>query len=152
VSRGPCSSTTTVNPAVDSSFARMPPAAPDPTITKSTMSRGRKRAAGRRVSCSMSAPPVRFGIVEAERRLETRLMFEADHVPAGVVLVAAPLRQRKGPDNGVEAHRLEERALLDRLQHFDLLIDGQRSKRGDAGLLRSGACIQVGDAVGVQLF
>src|SRR6185436_8693764 len=99
---------------------------------KSTMSLGRKRAAGRRVSCSMSASPVRFGIVEAEGRLETRLMFEADHVPAGEVLVAAPFRQREGPDNGVEAHRLEERALLDRLQHVNLWIDGQRRKRGDA--------------------
>src|SRR6266853_4187387 len=36
--RGPCSSTTTRNPFEDSSFARTPPAAPDPTITKSTTS------------------------------------------------------------------------------------------------------------------
>src|SRR5262245_4376615 len=147
VSRGPCSRTTTVNPAVESSFARTPPAAPDPTITKSTMSLGRKRTAGRRVSCSMSASPVRFGIVEAERRLETRLMLEPDKVPTGVVFVAAPFRQREGSDNGVEAHRLEELALLDRLQHVNLLFDAQRSKRGDAGLLRSCACIQVSDAI-----
>jgi hypothetical protein len=31
---------TTENPAVDSSLARMPPAAPDPTMTKSTRSLG----------------------------------------------------------------------------------------------------------------
>src|ERR1700736_5374945 len=39
-SRGPCSSTTTVNPARDSSRAMTPPAAPDPTTTKSTVSLG----------------------------------------------------------------------------------------------------------------
>src|SRR5262249_37033272 len=151
LSLGPCSRTTTVNPAVESSFARMPPAAPDPTIAKSTMSLGRKRT-GRRVSCSMSASPVRFSIVEAKRRLETRLMLEPDKVPPSVVFVAAPFRQREGPDNGVEAHRLEELALLDCLQHVNLLIDDQRSKRGNAGLLHSCACIQVSDAVDVRLF
>ncbi|MBZ5547507.1 MAG: hypothetical protein LAO22_06025, partial [Acidobacteriia bacterium] len=31
---GPCSSTTTSNPAVDNSFASTPPAAPDATATK----------------------------------------------------------------------------------------------------------------------
>src|SRR5262249_378731 len=123
----------------------------DPTITKSTMSLGRKRTAGRRVSCSTSASPVRFGIVEAERRLETRLMLEPDKVPTSVVFVAAPFRHRESPDNGVEAHRLEELALLDRLQYINLLVDDQRSKRGDAGLLRSCACIQVSDAVDVRL-
>src|SRR5215470_14583570 len=35
---GPCSSTTTRNPLVESSFARIPPAAPEPTTTKSTSS------------------------------------------------------------------------------------------------------------------
>src|SRR5215831_10785679 len=33
---GPCSRTTTRKPLVDSSFARTPPAAPEPTMTKST--------------------------------------------------------------------------------------------------------------------
>ena len=58
VSRGPCSSTTTVKPAVESSLAMMPPAAPEPTITKSTSSLGRKRAAGCR--CLLHVSPFRL--------------------------------------------------------------------------------------------
>ena len=38
--RGPCSSTTTLCPRVESSLASTPPAAPEPTITKSTVSEG----------------------------------------------------------------------------------------------------------------
>src|SRR5262245_47747632 len=119
VSRGPCSRTTTENPAVDSSFAMMPPAAPDPTIAKSTMSEGAKRA--RAGVCSTSLPPVGVGVVCAERRLESRLMFEADHVPARIVAIAAPGRQRESTDDGVEPDRLEERRFFDRANDFVLL-------------------------------
>lgn len=38
--RGPFSSTTTAKPATDSSLASTPPAAPEPTITKSTTADG----------------------------------------------------------------------------------------------------------------
>src|SRR5512134_2434600 len=119
VSRGPCSRTTTESPAVASSFAMMPPAAPDPTMTKSTVSAGAKRA--RAGDCSTSLPPVRFDIVGAKRRLESRLMFEADHVPAGIVAVAAPGGQRERANDGVEPERLEERRLLDGADDFVLL-------------------------------
>src|SRR6202040_1697452 len=37
---GPCSKTTTLKPACDNSLAITPPAAPDPTMTKSTVSLG----------------------------------------------------------------------------------------------------------------
>src|SRR5262245_36486950 len=129
VSRGPCSSTTTENPAVDSSFAMMPPAAPDPTIAKSTVSEGAKRA--RAGDCSTSLPPIGFDVVCAERRLESRLMFEADHVPARVVAIAAPGRQRESTDDGTEPDRLEERRLLDRTNDFVLLCRREcRERRG----------------------
>src|SRR5687768_8178615 len=127
VSRGPCSRTTTENPAVDSSFAMMPPAAPEPMMAKSTVSAGAKRARAR--DCSMSPSPVRFDIVGAERRLESRLMFEADHVPAGIVAIAAPGWQRKRANDGVEPDRLEERRLLDGTDDFVLLDGGEFRER-----------------------
>src|SRR5262245_51667438 len=97
----------------------MPPAAPDPTMAKSTMSEGAKRA--RAGDCSTSLPPVGFGVVGAERRLESRLMVEADHVPARIVTIAAPRRQRERADDRVEPDRLEERRLLDRANDIVLL-------------------------------
>jgi hypothetical protein len=45
VKRGPCSSTTTVKTACDSSRAMTPPAAPEPITTKSTTSIELKRRA-----------------------------------------------------------------------------------------------------------
>src|SRR5688500_11706019 len=107
VRRGPCSRTTTENPAVDSSFAMMPPAAPDPTIAKSTVSAGAKRA--RACDCSTSFPPVRFDIVCAERRLESRLMFEADHVPAGMVRSEEHTSELQSPCNLVCRLLLEKK-------------------------------------------
>ena len=44
----------------------------------------------------MSAFPVDVGIVVAEGRLERRLVLEPEQVPARVVAVAAPCRQREG--------------------------------------------------------
>src|SRR6188474_796919 len=148
VNRGPCSRTTTENPAVESSFAMMPPAAPDPTMAKSTVSLGEKRA--RWASCT-SCPPVHFGVVLAKRRLESRLMFEPEHVPAGIVAIAAPCRQRKGADDGVEACGLKERRLLDLAKQF-VLLRGRQLRKGPAFLpLVRRAPIEVPYAVGVQL-
>ncbi len=115
---------------MDSSLAMMPPAAPDPTITKSTMSLGRKRAAGRGCLLPCQPLPVDVGVVVAERRLEARLMLEPEHVPAGVVAVAAPRRQREGADDGVEARGLEERRLLDVVEQLVLLRGRQRGEAG----------------------
>src|SRR5438270_13302320 len=119
VSRGPCSSTTTEKPAVDNSFARMPPAAPEPTITKSTMSVVRYRTGA--ACCATSASPVHVGIVVAERRLESRLMIEPDQVPSRVVAITAPRRQREHADDGVETERGKERCLLDLAENLVLL-------------------------------
>ena len=59
-------------------------------------------------------------------------MLEAEHVPAGVVAIAAPRRQREGADDGVEAGRLKERRLLDLVDQLVLLRRGQRGEAGRA--------------------
>ena len=136
----------------------MPPAAPDPTIAKSTVSLGEKRAAGRdswclyhclRVRCRQLS--VRVGVVEAERWLEPRLVLESEHVPAGVVAIASPRRQREHADDRVEPRRLEERRLLDVAEQFVLLRRGQRCESRRARPLARGAPIQILDAVRVSL-
>src|SRR5438067_2146622 len=41
------------------------------------------------MAAASSVPPVGVGVVEAERRMEGRLMSESKHLPADIVLVAA---------------------------------------------------------------
>src|SRR5262245_39822653 len=127
----------------------MPPAAPDPTITKSTTSLGRKRAEAGRCSC-MSASPVRVGVVVAEWRLEARLMFEAEHLPARVLAIAAVSRQSKHADDRVETRRLEERRLLDLPDNVVLLFRRQRRETGCSRRSPRRPSIQIGDTVAVE--
>src|SRR4051794_28546398 len=114
----------------------MPPAAPDPTMAKSTISLVWKRAPCS--DCSTSAPPVGVSVVEPERRLESRLVLEAEHVPAGVVAIAAPGRQGERADDGVETCGLEERRVLDLAQQLVLLRRGQRGEAQRPGKLAPG--------------
>src|SRR2546426_7210709 len=126
--RGPCSSTTTVSPAVASSLAMMPRAAPEPTTTKSTVRLGSKRTAGR-AGRMLPAAARRLGVVVAERRLPGVAVLEADHPPARLVGVAAVGGQREHPHERGEAHLLEEGRLFLRAQQFELAL---RRETGEA--------------------
>ena len=78
-------------------------------------------------------------------------MLEAEHVPAGVVAIAAPRRQRERADDGVEAGGLEERRLLDVAEQLVLLRRCQRGEARRALPLARGPPVQIFDAVGVEL-
>src|SRR5262245_17773799 len=84
---GPCSSTTIRKPARDNSRAITPPAAPEPTITKST-------------SVCLLGMFRDLPILIAERRLPREAILEADELPAGFLEVAAVLRIRQHADDG----------------------------------------------------
>src|SRR5688500_1578698 len=111
--QGPCSRTTTLKPAVDNSFATTPPAAPEPTITKSTSSVGRNVAprccSGASGRCRCSA---RIGVVPAEWRCPGELIDEANQLPAALPEVAAVLGVGEHPDDRGAAQREEEFVVL----------------------------------------
>jgi len=77
-------------------------------------------------------------------------MFEADHVPAGIVAIAAPGWQRKRANDGVEPDRLEERRLLDGTDDFVLLGGGEFRKRRRPEHVRCPP-VQILEPLGVDL-
>src|SRR5215472_11435805 len=142
VSRGPRSRPMTFIPALPSSAARIPPAAPTPTMTTSVF------------SVAMAYPPSPLGlrlqaddgravglpalhVLRREQRLRAR---EADQSPAGEVPVAAIDRVGKHSFHRVRADGVEERlrtgphelggfALLERRDHFVLACGVQLDER-----------------------
>src|SRR5688572_17537046 len=158
--RGPCSIRTTLMPACASSRAMIPPAAPEPTTMKSTVSLVVK------VLLAMGAPSggvglgARIGfeprvilVVVTERRLPEVAVDEADQVPPRAVVVAAVLGHRREPEHGQAAHRGEEGRLVDVFQPGDLLRLGCRGERHVGAMTRGIAARELGQplAEGRQL-
>jgi hypothetical protein len=106
-------------------------------MTKSTVSEGWKRAAGRAGACCCAI-------------LEGHLVLEAQQVPSHVVAVASPRRQREGTDDGVHAYGLKERSGFDLAYHLVLLRGGQRSEARSAANCRPRATIEIGGASDVH--
>src|SRR5947208_306925 len=85
ISHPPCSSTTTLRPAVDNCLAMIPPAAPDPIMTKSTSVAG--------VNCGIACSPVplsarlRQRVVISERRLVVQRVVVLNQLPPGLVVI-----------------------------------------------------------------
>src|SRR4029079_1625565 len=120
----PCSSTTTLKPFVASCLAMMPPAAPEPMITKSTSVEG--------VNCVMafSSSLPRLRVVIAEWRLEIQRIVVVDQLPAHLVVVAAVNRAGEKAGDGMRADQREEGRFLHRGEHLDLLIRAERREPG----------------------
>src|SRR5436190_19912912 len=128
---GPCSSTTTRNPAVDSSFATTPPAAPEPTTTKSTSSVGLYLIVSR---CSGSSGRCRWscmGIVPAEGSSPGEAIVESDQLPARLVRVPAVFGIGEHPRYRAPPQHEEERALVlfHRRDDVSLLLRAQARER-----------------------
>src|SRR5262249_50943544 len=123
---GPCSRTTTLKPLVDSSLARTPPAAPEPTMTKSTTSQSLYFVSSvmaavpvdgeivlvilRGSLCGRRLPARVVPVVVAEGRLKSVLGQAADHGPAHAAAIAASIRFRvnQKTGQGVRANGFEE--------------------------------------------
>src|SRR5690242_8188455 len=135
--RGPCSITTTLMPARASSRAMMPPEAPEPTTTKSTVSlvlnvllamkRAPSGGVGLRAGIGFEARVI--PVVVTEGRLPEVVVLDPDQRPAEVVVVAAVFRQGEQAKHREPPHGGEERGLVDLLQPGDLLRIGCRGER-----------------------
>src|SRR5215831_18712296 len=131
VRHGPCSSTTTRNPAVESSFATTPPAAPDPTMAKSTSSSGRYFTVDCRSGASRGCVWSGILVVPAEGRSPREPVVEADPAPTHLLIVPAPLGVREHAGDRTVAEPVEELRLL--FLHCgedgDLLVRRERGER-----------------------
>src|SRR5215471_7984672 len=124
---GPCSRTTTLKPFVESSFARMPPAAPEPTIAKSTTSDGWylgwpgpvplpinfeiALVILRRFLCGGCRLPTGVAFVVVTKRwLKTVLRQAANHGPADAAAIATTIgfRINQEAGQGAGANRFEK--------------------------------------------
>src|SRR5579859_5747818 len=140
--RGPCSITTTLKPARDSSRAMMPPEAPEPTMTKSTVSlvlyvlRSMEAAPSEGVGlgAGIGHEALIILVVIAEGRLPGMVVDHADQVPARIVVIAAIFGQGDEAEQGEPPHRGEEGRLVDLVQPGDLLRLG-RLGEGLAGAI-----------------
>src|SRR5258708_40309165 len=94
----PRSSATTCIPASDSSFARMPPVQPSPTITTSTSFRRVAMVTSREIEDAGRLDVVLFVAVRLDvLGVDRDGAGEADHLPRHLVTVAAVDRVRKEP-------------------------------------------------------
>src|SRR5437588_2520065 len=135
-------------PALPSSAARIPPAAPAPTMTTSVfsiaMTRASASALGLRLQAGHGYPRECLSALHVGRgecRLRAR---EADQTPAGEILVAAIDRVREHALDGVRTQRVEEgaRARPGKSAGFAGL------ERRDHLVLRSGTQLDEGLAIG----
>src|SRR5687768_2380742 len=107
-SRGPCSMTTTLLPASASSRATMPPAEPEPTTMKSTVSLVGKvlrsmwllPSGGDRRGAGVGNEPCVVLVVIAEGRGPEVAVHHAEHLPARIFVVAAIFGQRDHAEHG----------------------------------------------------
>src|SRR5690606_2353696 len=120
VRNGPCSRTTTSKPALESSFARMPPEDPEPTMTKST---GLALSKCTWPSAAIALALHVLGVVVAERRLVPAVLaIEPQQFPPDVVLIAAVGAHAEETRERQEADEVEEAGIFLRLKIRVLVV------------------------------
>src|SRR5882757_10048326 len=126
VKRGPCSKSTTLKPPWDSSRAMTPPAAPEPTTTKSTVSLGLNLCAISSLLVGIGHEAGVLGVVVAERRREDMPVLEAHQLPTGPLIVPAIFRRAEHAQQREHALGFKERCVIHGLEEGDLLIRSGR--------------------------
>ena len=121
------------SPACASSRAITPPAAPEPTMTKSTVSESDTSARSFRFPRVDDEARI-VAIVVAERRLKDMADFEANELPADAVAIAAVFGHREHAQQREQPRRLEERRAIDPLRYSICCVGVERRERGGAGM------------------
>src|SRR6266566_3352396 len=138
----------TFMPALPSSAARMPPAAPTPTMTTSGFSVAMAHilpSSGLGLQADDGEPRERFAALHVRRGEFHLPAGESHQAPSGEVLVAAVNRVGEHSFHRVRAHGVKEGdrrgprefarfALFERGDHLTLLPSGKTPKRFSVGL------------------